>query len=76
MFYSIVDGIDGIVSRIIEEWNPENPLVIATGGLAALIAPHCRTVDEIDPYLTLLGLVCADEHLRGAARSGDEGVDG
>ena len=64
VFYSIVDGIDGIVRRIIDEWQPDDPLVIATGGLATVLAPHCRTVTEIYPYLTLYGLVCADEHLR------------
>jgi type III pantothenate kinase len=66
VFYSIVEGIDGIVSRLLEEWKPENPLIIATGGLAGLIAPHCRTVQETDPFLTLKGLVCADRHLAGA----------
>jgi type III pantothenate kinase len=30
--------------------------VIATGGLADLIAPHCRTVSQIDAFLTLDGL--------------------
>lgn len=63
VFYSIVDGIDGIVRRILEEWAPEDPLVIATGGLAEVIAPHCRTVQKVDPYLTLHGLICADRHL-------------
>ena len=63
MFYSIVDGIDGIVRRILAEWNPHAPLVIATGGLAEVIAPHCATVEKVDPYLTLQGLICADEHL-------------
>jgi type III pantothenate kinase len=66
VFYSIVEGIDGIVSRLLEEWKPENPMVIATGGLAGLIAPHCRTVQETDPFLTLKGLACADRHLAGA----------
>jgi type III pantothenate kinase len=68
VFYSIVDGIDGIVRRILAEWDPEDPLVIATGGLAEVIAPHCATVDRVDPYLTLQGLICADEHLE---REGD-----
>lgn len=63
VFYSIVDGIDGVVRRILEEWKPEDPLVIATGGLAELLAPHCETVERVSPFLTLLGLVCADEHL-------------
>ena len=69
VFYSIVEGIDGIVGRLIDEWAPEDPLVIATGGLAALVAPHCRRVQEVDPYLTLKGIVCADRHL--ATTAGD-----
>lgn len=69
VFYSIVEGIDGIVGRLIDEWTPEDPLVIATGGLAELVAPHCRRVQEVDPYLTLKGIVCADRHL--AATAGD-----
>ena len=66
VFWAIVDGIDGTVGRILEEWGPEDPLVIATGGLAELIAPHCDSVEEIDTFLTLRGLVCADEILSGA----------
>ena len=30
--------------------------VIATGGLAAAIAPFCETIDEVDDLLTLTGL--------------------
>jgi type III pantothenate kinase len=30
--------------------------VLVTGGLAGLIAPHCETVDEHVPDLTLEGL--------------------
>ena len=30
--------------------------VIATGGLAPIVAPHCNFVDEQDPWLTLEGL--------------------
>jgi type III pantothenate kinase len=67
VFYSIVEGIDGIVGRLIDEWAPEDPLVIATGGLAELVAPHCRRVQEVDPYLTLKGIVCADRHLEATA---------
>jgi type III pantothenate kinase len=64
VFYSIVGGIDGVVDRIIAEWKPDDPLVIATGGLAPLIAPACRTVERVEPFLTLHGLVLADEQLR------------
>jgi len=65
VFWSIVDAIDGIVRRILEEWRPEDPLVLATGGLAPLVAPHCAMVAGVDPFLTLRGLVCADELLAG-----------
>lgn len=66
VFYSIVDGIDGVVRRILEEWRPRDPLVVATGGLAGLVAPHCLTVERIEPWLTLTGLACADRHLHPA----------
>jgi type III pantothenate kinase len=66
-FYVIVDGIDGMVARIKEEWGRPDALVLATGGLAALIAPHCRSVDIVEPYLTLYGLRIADELLARAA---------
>ena len=29
---------------------------VGTGGLASTIVPHCRSVDEIDDFLTLDGL--------------------
>lgn len=64
IFFSIVDGIDGIVKRIVEEWRPEDPVVVATGGLVHRIAPHCRTVQRVEPDLTLIGLAAADPHLR------------
>jgi type III pantothenate kinase len=62
-FYAIVDSIDGIVRRIKAEWPRPEATVLATGGLAALIAPHCDTVDIIEPYLTLYGLEIADRLL-------------
>ena len=47
--------VDGIVTRVTKELG-ERPRVIATGGLAHTIAPHCETVDEVEPLLTLRGL--------------------
>ena len=47
--------IDEIVTRIRGELGTEAPAV-ATGGLAALIAPHSRTIGRVDPWLTLEGL--------------------
>jgi type III pantothenate kinase len=63
IFYGAVDSIDGAVRRIKEEWERPDALVVATGGLAALIGPNCRTVDRINPYLTLYGLELAYRHV-------------
>lgn len=55
IFFGAVESIDGIVRRIKEEWGAD-PLVVATGGLAPFLAPHARTVDRVEPFLTLHGL--------------------
>ncbi|MFP4623587.1 MAG: type III pantothenate kinase [Gemmatimonadota bacterium] len=55
IFYGAVDAIDGMVRRIQEEWTAQTRTV-ATGGLARLLAPHCRTIDHVEPFLTLHGL--------------------
>jgi type III pantothenate kinase len=47
--------VDGIAARAIAELGPGTS-VIATGGLAHVIAPHCETIDEVDELLTLTGL--------------------
>lgn len=70
VFYGAVDAIDGTVHRIREEWGSGELLVVATGGLAELIGPHCGTVQKIEPYLTLYGLEFAREHLAGSANAG------
>lgn len=72
-FYMVVDGIDGIVRRIRREWRKPDALVVATGGLAPLIAPRCETVDLVEPYLTLYGLEIADRMLRGEVEGAGAG---
>lgn len=67
VFFSTVDAIDGMVGRIQEEWGAEDILVVATGGYATLLAPHCSTVQRVVPFLTLRGLHLAGEHM---AKSG------
>ena len=58
------ESIDGIVRRIKAEWpNPTPPLVIATGGLAETLRPHCRELERVEPWLTLQGLQLAYEIL-------------
>lgn len=56
IFYGAIDSIDGIVRRIQSEWRKPNALVVATGGLAPMLAPHCTTVHRVEPYITLQGL--------------------
>lgn len=53
--YGFAGQVDGIVERIREELGAEAP-VVATGGLASLVAPHSKTIGTVDPFLTLDGL--------------------
>jgi type III pantothenate kinase len=66
VFFGAVESIDGIVGRLKGEWpTADVPRVLATGGLATLLAPFCRTIDQVDPSLTLQGLRIAHELLVG-----------
>ncbi|HSM04881.1 MAG TPA: type III pantothenate kinase [Longimicrobiales bacterium] len=65
IFYGVVDAVDGMVRRIVEEWARPDPLVLATGGHAVEVGPHCRTVERVEPWLTLYGLALAGEYLAG-----------
>lgn len=46
--------VDGICSRIADELGA--PTVVATGGLASLIAPYTASIQHVEPWLTLHGL--------------------
>jgi type III pantothenate kinase len=55
LVYGFAGQVDGIVERMRDELGGTAP-AIATGGLAELIAPHARTIEKVDPLLTLDGL--------------------
>jgi type III pantothenate kinase len=57
LVYGYAGMIDAMVAKMQVELG-EQALVIATGGLAPLLAPECRTVREVRPHLTLEGLNC------------------
>ena len=55
LVYGFAGQVDGIVEAMRGELG-DGARVVATGGLAELIAPHAATVGRIDPWLTLEGL--------------------
>ena len=56
LVYGFAGQVDGIVARIRGELEAPEARVIATGGLAELIAPHSASIELVDPFLTLDGL--------------------
>jgi len=55
----LVFGFSGLVEALVERIQPElggGAKVIATGGLAPLIAPETKVIDAVEPDLALIGL--------------------
>ncbi|HWO55843.1 MAG TPA: type III pantothenate kinase [Paenibacillus cookii] len=56
IIYGYAGQVDGIVKRMKEEMRSPSLKVVATGGLAELIASESEAIDEVNPMLTLEGL--------------------
>jgi type III pantothenate kinase len=54
LVYGTAGEVDGIVERLRAELG--RATVVATGGLAPVVIPHCRSIDHHEPFLTLEGL--------------------
>ncbi len=64
VLYGTADAVDGIVRRIRAEWPAGgSPRIVATGGLAAVVAPLTTSIEHTHPDLTLQGLRIAAGHL-------------
>lgn len=55
ILFGYVGQVEGIVGRM-KAQSTKEPKVIATGGLANLIANESNVIDIVDPFLTLKGL--------------------
>jgi type III pantothenate kinase len=56
LVFGFAGQVDGIAARIRAELEAPEAPVVATGGLAELVAPHSTAIATVDPYLTLDGL--------------------
>jgi type III pantothenate kinase len=65
VLWGSADAVDGIIRRIRAEWPApaDAPYVVATGGLAPLVAPLTREIESVQPDLTLVGLRLAAQAL-------------
>ena len=56
MFYGYVGLVKNIVRKIKQELGNEDAFVVATGGMALMIADESKAIDKLDGLLTLKGL--------------------
>lgn len=73
LYFGYIGLVDGILERIIAELKLEpdtKPRVIATGGLAGMIAEDSRYIEEINEMLTVEGLRILFERNRTARPRG------
>ncbi|MFP5209212.1 MAG: type III pantothenate kinase [Acidobacteriota bacterium] len=74
LYYGYIGLVDGILERILAELNEaepgQQPRIVATGGLARMIAGDSRYIKEIDELLTIDGLSILFERNRAARPRG------
>ena len=66
----LIFGYAGLVDTLVQRMEREmgrTSYVIATGGLAPVIAPEARSIQHIEPFLTLYGLELLYRRARGAS---------
>lgn len=58
IIFGFAGQADGLIRRLSTEIAPDGvkPVVVATGGLAHLVAAESRTIQLVDPHLTLEGI--------------------
>ena len=55
LVYGFAGQVDGIVDRMVDEVGAD-ATIVATGGLATLIGPYTKSIELVEPWLTLHGL--------------------
>ena len=71
LYYGYISMVDGLVEKLIMSYQ-WHPIVIATGGLAKIVAPDSKYIAEVDEFLTLNGLKIIYE-LNRSRRTGRKG---
>ena len=76
----MVYGYAGLVDQTVERIRGElgaDARTVATGGLAHLVSSECRTIERIEPFLTLDGLrIIWERNRETSSRRGHERRDG
>ncbi len=71
LIYGFTGAVEYIVRRMKEELGEPSAKVIATGGMARLIAPESNAIDHLDGLLTLKGLRLIYERNLAVAKGGN-----